>query len=54
MTENEKLLIGHILRNEHSCPLEYDIPDVDFEKECVGFREDGCEECVYRHIGNLR
>jgi len=54
MTNNEEKLIKHIITNEHSCPLEDEIPGVDFEKECVGFREDGCEECVLRHINYLK
>lgn len=54
MTDNERKLIEHILTNEHSCPLEDEIPGVDFEEECVGFRKNGCEECVYKHIDHLR
>ena len=26
---------------------------IDFEKECVGFREKGCKECILRNIEQL-
>lgn len=53
MTENESKLIDAIMRYQFACPLE-DEADINFEKECVGYREDGCKECIFRHIDKLR
>lgn len=53
MGEKENILIDYILNNIHSCPFEDDC-GIDFTKECVGFREKGCKECIYRNIEKLR
>lgn len=52
MTENESKLIDAIMRHRFACPLN-DESDIDFDKECVGYKEEGCKECVFRHIDNL-
>lgn len=54
MTEQEKIwiLIDYIINKCHSCPFD-DESGVDFEKECVGFGEIGCGECILRNIGKL-
>ena len=46
------ILINYILKKMRWCPFE-DEADIDFEKECVGFREDGCKECILRNIDKL-
>lgn len=45
-------LIQYIFNNLHWCPFK-DEANIDFEKECVGFRETGCKECILRNIGQL-
>lgn len=50
--EINTILIDYILNNIHWCPFK-DETDIDFEKECVGFRENGCKECIYRNIDKL-
>ena len=46
------ILIQYIFNNMHWCPFKDDA-DIDFEKECVGFRESGCKECILRNINQL-
>lgn len=46
------ILIQYIFNNMHWCPFKDDA-DIDFEKECVGFREHGCKECILRNINQL-
>lgn len=53
MTPNEELLIEAFMRHCFSCPLD-DNAEIDFERECVGYREPGCKECILKHIENLR
>ena len=45
-------LVQYIFNNIHWCPIK-DESNIDFEKECVGFRETGCKECILRHIEHL-
>ena len=45
-------LIQYIFDNMHWCPFK-DEAKIDFEKECVGFREKGCKECIFRNIEQL-
>lgn len=52
MTDKEKNLVDFIHDNWHHCPFA-DESGVDFDKECVGFREAGCKECIYRHAEKL-
>lgn len=37
------------IRHCFSCPLD-DNAEIDFERECVGYREPGCKECILKHI----
>lgn len=53
MSEVDKNLITFILENCHSCPLD-DECGFDFEKYCVGFRENGCMECIFKNTDKLR
>ena len=53
MTASETILLDYIMRHTWSCPIKDDA-DIDFEKECVGYREQGCKECILRHIEELR
>lgn len=46
------MLIQYIFNNMHWCPFK-DEAKIDFEKECVGFRENGCKECILRNIEQL-
>lgn len=46
------MLIQYIFDNMHWCPFK-DEAKIDFEKECVGFREKGCKECILRNIEQL-
>ncbi len=54
MSKREKIwiLIDYIINKIHSCPLS-DESNIDFEKECVGFGEVGCGECILRHLDKL-
>ena len=54
MSEQEKIwiLVDYIINKIHSCPLS-DESNIDFEKECVGFGEVGCGECILRHLDKL-
>ena len=52
MTEKESKLIDFIMGNMYWCPFK-DEANIDFEKECVGFREKGCKECIYKNITQL-
>lgn len=45
-------LIQYIFNNLHWCPFK-DEANIDFEKECVGFRESGCKDCILRNIEQL-
>lgn len=45
-------LLDYIMSACHWCPFKDEV-GIDFEKECVGFREKGCRECIYRHIDKL-
>lgn len=45
-------LLEYIIWGMHWCPFGDDA-DIDFEGECVGFRREGCKECILRHIGEL-
>ena len=45
-------LIQYIFNNLHWCPFK-DEANIDFENECVGFRENGCKECILRNIEQL-
>lgn len=51
-TMKEKELIEALMRRSISCPIKDDA-DIDFEKECKGYREDGCFECIYNHTDEL-
>lgn len=42
-------LVQYIFSNLHWCPFK-DESGIDFEKECVGFREPRCKECILRNI----
>lgn len=53
LKEREELLVDYIMRHAYSCPVKDDA-DIDFEKECVGFEESGCRECIMRHLKELR
>lgn len=55
MSEQEKIwiLIDYIINKIHSCPFD-DESGIDFEKECVGFGEAGCSECILRHLNLLK
>lgn len=54
MSDTEKIwiLINYIINRIHSCPFE-DNCGINFEKECVGFGEVGCGECILRNIEKL-
>lgn len=54
VSESEKTstLADFIVNSWHGCPFK-DESGVDFDKECVGFRENGCKECLLRNIGKL-
>ena len=52
MTDTEKSLIDFIHDNWHWCPFK-DESGIDFENGCVGFREAGCKECIYRNADKL-
>lgn len=45
-------LLDYIANNMHWCPFK-DEANIDFEKECVGFGESGCRECILRNINQL-
>ena len=45
-------LVDFIHDNWHWCPFK-DESGIDFEKECVGFRNDGCKECIQRNADKL-
>ncbi len=52
-TEKICILVKFIINRIHSCPFE-DECGIDFEKECVGFRGPGCDECILRNIEKLK
>lgn len=41
-----------IMENSYCCPLK-DNTDIDFEKECTGFKKPGCMECIIRHSDDI-
>lgn len=45
-------LLTYLMENMHWCPFK-DSAAIDFDKECVGFGEQGCRECINKHIGEL-
>ena len=47
-----KNLTQYIFDNLHWCPFK-DETNIDFERECVGFREPGCKDCILRNIEKL-
>ena len=49
----ETFLVEFILRHTYSCPLSDD-SGINFEKECVGFGNAGCEECILQHAELLK
>ena len=51
MTDKERNLIDFIHDNWHWCPFK-DESGMDFDK-CVGFRENGCKECIYKNTDKL-
>lgn len=53
MTPNEEILIEALMRHYFSCPMKDDA-NIDFEKECVGYRSPGCKECIQKHMEDLR
>lgn len=53
MTGTETLLMDYIMRHTYSCPIKDDA-DIDFDKECVGFKEPGCRDCIIRHLEELK
>lgn len=53
MTGTETLLMDYIMRHAYSCPVKDDV-DIDFDMECVGFKEPGCRECMMRHLEELK
>ena len=53
LKEREELFMDYIMCHAYSCPIKDDA-DIDFEKECVGFEEPGCRECIMRHLKELR
>ena len=53
MAASETLLLDYIMKYTYSCPLKDDA-EIDFEKECVGYLEEGCKECILRHVEELR
>lgn len=53
LKEREDLLMDYIMQHTYSCPIKDDA-DINFEKECVGFEEPGCRECIMRHLKELR
>lgn len=52
LTKSADALITYLFNNMHWCPFK-DEANIDFDKECVGFRETGCKECILRNIGQL-
>ena len=53
MTASEALLLDYIMKHTHSCPLKDDAK-INFETECVGYRETGCKECIFRHVEEMK
>lgn len=61
MTEKEEILINYILKNMYSCPLPNEdhpkygkLAEAIYNNECVGFCNEGCKECLYRHLDLLK
>lgn len=53
LKEQKELLMDYIMRRTYSCPIR-DNANINFEKECVGFEEPGCMECIMRHLKELK
>lgn len=51
MSELEEALLNALMKHCYSCPLGDD--SIDFEKECVGYKEAGCKECIVRNFDKL-
>lgn len=52
LTKGVDALISCLVKNMRWCPFE-DESGIDFERECVGFMEPGCKECILRNIERL-
>lgn len=52
MTERESKLIDALMRHCICCPIKDDAL-MDFEAECVGYKENGCKECIITHVDEL-
>lgn len=52
MNETEKKLVEALMRHCYSCPLKEEAA-INFEKECVGYQYEGCDECILRHVNDL-
>lgn len=55
MGEQEKIwiLIDYIINVLDCCPFEKEWEGSVLEKECVGFGEVGCGECILRNLDKL-
>lgn len=53
LKERDELLMEYIMRHTYSCPIR-DNANINFKKECVGFEEPGCRECIMRHLKELK
>ncbi len=42
----------YMIEKMHWCPFK-DETEIGFEKECVGFGEPGCKECILKHVAEL-
>ncbi len=50
--ERIRILTDYIMNKTHLCPFD-DKSGIDFKKECVGFGEAGCGECLLRYLNKL-
>lgn len=53
LRKREEILMDYIMRHTYHCPIKDDA-NINFEKECVGFKEPGCRECIMRNLKELR
>lgn len=53
LRKREEILMDYIMRHTYFCPIKNDA-NINFEKECVGFKEPGCRECIMRNLKELR
>lgn len=53
LRKREEILMDYIMRHTYLCPIKNDA-NINFEKECVGFKEPGCRECIMRNLKELR